>query len=108
MGPMPGQHIQVDLKFLKFNRPDGKKVKRFQYTVVDDATRIRALKIYTRHTQKNDIDFINYVIDKFPFRIHTVEQTMDMNSRPNFIGMWRIKESAISTLNLEAQISIAR
>ena len=37
-----------------------------------DATRIRALKIYKRHNQQNAIDFIDYVIEKFPIRIHTI------------------------------------
>jgi len=69
---VPGHHIQVDVKFLDFKSIEGKKVRRFQYTAIDDATRIRALKIYERHTQKNAIDFIDYVIEKFPFRIHTV------------------------------------
>jgi len=39
---------------------------------IDDATRVRALKIYRRHNQKNAKDFIDYVVEKFPFRIHTV------------------------------------
>jgi transposase InsO family protein len=69
---VPGHHIQVDVKFLNFIKPNGKKIRRFQYTAIDDATRIRALKIYTKHTQKNSINFLDYVIDKFPFRIHTV------------------------------------
>lgn len=47
-------------------------MRRFQYTAIDDATRIRALKIYERHTQENAIDFINYVVEKFPFRIATI------------------------------------
>ena len=69
---VPGHHIQVDVKFLIFPQPDGTKVRRFQYTAIDDATRIRALKIYDKHTQQNAINFIDYVIDKFPFRIQTV------------------------------------
>ena len=69
---VPGHHIQVDVKFLKFEKPDGKRIKRFQYTAIDDATRVRALKIYAKHTQENAINFINYAISKFPFRIHTV------------------------------------
>ena len=48
---VPGHHIQVDVKFLIFPQPDGTKVRRFQYTAIDDATRIRALKIYDKHTQ---------------------------------------------------------
>ena len=40
----------MDVKFLIFPQPDGSKAKRFQYTAIDDATRIRALKIYEKHT----------------------------------------------------------
>lgn len=69
---VPGHHIQMDVKFLTFKDSENKKIKRYQYTAIDDATRIRALKIYDRHTQDNAIKFMDYVIDKFPFRIKTV------------------------------------
>lgn len=68
----PGHHVQADVKFLDFKDQSGKKVRRFQYTAIDDATRIRALKIYEKHTQANAIDFVDYVVEKFPFRIHTI------------------------------------
>jgi hypothetical protein len=51
---------------------NGKPVKRFQYTAVDDATRIRALQIYKQQNQVNAIGFINYVVNKFPFRIKSI------------------------------------
>ena len=54
---VPGHHIQVDVKFLTFKDEDGAPIKRYQYTAIDDATRIRALKIYDRHNQANAIDF---------------------------------------------------
>jgi hypothetical protein len=69
---VPGHHIQMDVKFLIFKDKQGKKLKRYQYTAIDDATRVRALKVYERHTQKNAIDFVDYVIDKFPFRIQQI------------------------------------
>lgn len=69
---MPGHHVQVDVKFLDFKVEEGKVIRRFQYTAIDDATRIRALKIYERHTQQNAIDFVDYVISKFPFRINII------------------------------------
>ena len=68
----PGHHVQVDVKFITLRDPEGHAVRRFQYTAIDDATRIRALQVYDRHTQKNAITFIDYVVEKFPFRIHTV------------------------------------
>jgi len=69
---VPGHHVQVDVKFLMLKRKKGAPVRRYQYTAIDDATRVRALKIYRRHTQANAIDFINYVVEKFPFRIRTI------------------------------------
>lgn len=69
---VPGHHVQVDVKFLDFKDQQEQKVRRFQYTAIDDATRIRALKVYERHTQENAIEFINHVVDKFPFRIATI------------------------------------
>jgi transposase InsO family protein len=68
----PGHHVQVDVKFLTFNDKRGRRLKRFQYTAIDDATRIRTLKIYKRHTMKNAIDFVDHVVEKFPFRIQTI------------------------------------
>lgn len=70
---VPGHRIQIDVKFLDFKNIHGKTIKRYQYTAIDDATRARALKIYTRHTQKNAIDFVDYVLERFPFRIHTIQ-----------------------------------
>jgi len=69
---VPGHHIQIDVKFLFFKNKQGKRIKRYQYTAIDDCTRIRALKIYSQHTQASSIDFLNYVVDKFPFRIKMI------------------------------------
>jgi len=69
---VPGHHIQVDVNFLIFPQSDGTKIRRFQYTAIDDATRIRALKIYKKHNQQNTIHFMDYLIERFPFRIQTI------------------------------------
>jgi hypothetical protein len=81
---VPGHHVQVDVTFLTLNTERGKAIRRFQYTAIDDATRIRALKIYTRHTQKNAINFIDYVIEKFPFRINMDELCRGNRTCPGF------------------------
>ena len=69
---VPGHQVQIDVKFLFFKDTLGRRIKRFQYTAIDDATRIRALKIYHKHTQANAVDFLDYVVGKFPFRIKYV------------------------------------
>lgn len=70
---MPGHRIQIDVKFLFFTDKSSRQVKRFQYTAIDDASRARALKIYPEHNQKCVVEFVDYVQDKFPFRIHTIQ-----------------------------------
>ena len=69
---VPGHHVRVDVKFLQFKGADGRTRKRYQFTAIDDATRIRALRIYERHNQQSAIDFIDEVVERFPFRIHTI------------------------------------
>ena len=68
----PGHHVQIDVKFVDLSTPDGTAVRRIQYTAIDDATRIRALRIYDRHNQDYAIDFVNHVIESFPFRIRQI------------------------------------
>ena len=48
-------HVQIDVKFPTLPREKGAPVRRYQYTAIDDTTRVRALKIYHRHTQANAI-----------------------------------------------------
>jgi transposase InsO family protein len=90
---VPGHHIQVDVKFLGLKAPDGSRIRRFQYTAIDDATRIRALRIYRRHNQKSAIDFIDYVIEKFPFRIHTVRTDRGHEFQAQF--HWHVEDKGI-------------
>ena len=83
----------MDVKFLIFAQSDGTKIKRFQYTAIDDATRIRALKIYKKHNQQSDINFIDYVIKKFPFRIQTVRTDNGHEFQAKF--HWHMKDQGI-------------
>jgi len=90
---VPGHHIQMDVKFLSLTKKDGKKHRRYQYTAIDDATRIRALKIYRRHNQASAIDFVDYVIEKFPFRIHTVRADRGHEWQAQF--HWHVEDKGI-------------
>jgi transposase InsO family protein len=90
---VPGHHVQADVKILSLKRPDGHRVRRFQYTAIDDATRVRALKIYTRHNQTNAIAFIDYAIEKFPFRIHTIRTDRGHEFQAQF--HWHVEDKGI-------------
>jgi transposase InsO family protein len=90
---VPGHHVQADVKILSLKDPDGHRVRRFQYTAIDDATRVRALKIYNRHNQRSAIAFIDYVIEKFPFRIHTLRTDRGHEFQAQF--HWHVEDKGI-------------
>jgi transposase InsO family protein len=90
---VPGHHIQIDVKFLSFKAETGAAVKRYQYTAIDDATRIRAMKIYSRYNQANAIDFVDYVIGKFPFRIQMIRTDRGHEFQAKF--HWHVEDQGI-------------
>jgi transposase len=90
---VPGHHVQIDVKFLQLKDQKSKTVKRYQYTAIDDATRIRALQIYPKHNQDYAIEFIDYVIEKFPFRIGTVRTNRGHEFQARF--HWHVEDRGI-------------
>jgi transposase InsO family protein len=90
---VPGHHIQVDVKFVSLRNFESRRVRRFQYKAIDDATRIRALKIYPRHTQQNAIKFIDFVIENFPFRIHTIRTDRGHEFQAQF--HWHVEDKGM-------------
>ncbi|MCP4315284.1 MAG: transposase family protein, partial [Hyphomicrobiales bacterium] len=90
---VPGHHIQMDVKFLTFIGEKGEKVRRFQYTAIDDATRVRALKVYEKHTQANAINFVDHVIEKFPFRIREIRTDNGHEFQAKF--HWHVEDLGI-------------
>jgi len=67
----PGHRVQVDVKFLGVI--PGTRKKHYQFTAIDDCTRIRVLRIYDRLNQKTAIQFIDYVLEKLPFWVETIQ-----------------------------------
>jgi transposase InsO family protein len=89
----------MDVKFLIFKGKNGQKLKRYQYTAIDDATRVRALKVYTRHTQKNAIHFVDYVINKFPFRIQQIRT--DRGHEFQALFHWHVEDKGIRHVSIK-------
>ena len=74
-------------------------MKRIQYTAIDDATRIRALRIVDRHTQANAIKFIHYVIKEFPFRLCTIRTDNGHKFQSNF--HWPIEDLGMENVYIK-------
>ena len=69
-GPRPPRPVRCEV--LAFKGEDGRRLKRYQFTAIDGATRVRALRTYERHNQESAIDFLDHEVARFPFRINTV------------------------------------
>jgi transposase InsO family protein len=98
---VPGHHVQVDVKFLQLKDRAGKTVKRYQYTAIDDATRIRALQIFPEHNQARAIQFMNYVIEKFPFRIGTIRTDRGHEFQARF--HWHVEDLGMRHVYIKPQ-----
>lgn len=70
---IPGERVQIDVKYV----PNACLVKGvpklYQYTAVDEATRLRCRVIFDEHTNWNSVRFLHYVSKKFPFEIKCVQ-----------------------------------
>jgi len=98
---VPGHHVQVDVKFLQLKDREGKLVKRYQYTAIDDATRVRALQIYPEHNQERAIQFMNNIVEKFPFRISTIRTDRGHEFQARF--HWHVEDQGMRHAYIKPQ-----
>ena len=69
--PEPGHCLQIDVKFL--SRINGQRRRFYQYTAIDDCTRLRMLKVIEQKNQKTSIQFVDDALSRFPFRAQVVQ-----------------------------------
>jgi len=86
---LPGHQVQVDVKFLALQKPGGQRLRRYQYTAIDDATRIRALRVYRRHTQQNASPSWTTSSRRSHFASTPCSPTAVTSSKPFYTGTWR-------------------
>lgn len=68
----PGQKVQIDVKFVpNACIADGKKY--YQYTAVDECTRLCYREMYDEHSTYSSYDFLKKLIDFFPFPIREIQ-----------------------------------
>jgi transposase InsO family protein len=64
----PGDSVQVDVKVVARSR-----CKWFQYTAIDDCTRMRVLRLYRRQNQQSSLAFLRELTATFPFPIRKIQ-----------------------------------
>ena len=69
--PLPGHRLQMDGKFLE--RIPGTRKRLYQFTAIDDGTRVRVLKVYDACHHVTASRFVDEVLRRLPFRIHVIQ-----------------------------------
>lgn len=73
----PGEKVQIDVKEVPYcclkgaAKRDGKRL--YQWTAIDECTRLRYVYGYEEHTPQNSADFLGRLLKVFPFPIQTVQ-----------------------------------
>ncbi len=89
--PLPGDQVQVDVKFLDTLGLEGKKY--YQFTAIDGCTRYRVLRIYDPNSVQSATDFINQVKAALPFAIRQVQT--DKGSEFSETFSWHLADLGI-------------
>lgn len=63
--PIPGERVQMDTCKIAPNL--------YQYTAIDDCTRIRVLALFKRRTAENSLTFLEKVIEEMPFPVQRIQ-----------------------------------
>jgi len=91
----PGHRLQVDVKFLE--RIPGTRRRFYQFTAIDDCTRIRVLKVYDACNQRTAIAFIEDVLRRLPFRVHVIQTDNGAEFSPTSTGISKTSTSGTCT-----------
>jgi transposase InsO family protein len=89
--PQPGHRLQVDVKFLE--RLPGSRKRLYQFTAIDDCTRIRVLKVFDACNQRTAVQFMDEVRRRLPFRVHVVQTDNGAEFQSQF--HWHLEERDI-------------
>jgi len=65
----------------------------YQFTAIDDCTRLRVLRIYPALNQKTAIQFVDYVVAKLPFAIDTIQTDNGSEFQSSF--HWHVLDKGI-------------
>jgi transposase InsO family protein len=87
----PGHRLQMDVKFLE--RIPGRRKRLYQFTAIDDCTRVRVLKIYDACNQATAMRFLDEVVHRLPFRILVLQTDNGAEFQSKF--HWHAEELGI-------------
>jgi transposase len=89
--PLPGHRVQLDVKFIE--PLPGSRRKHYQFTAIDDCTRLRVLRIYPQLNQKTAIQFLDYVLERLPFWVEVIQTDNGVEFGTSF--HWHVLDKGI-------------
>ena len=73
----PGENVQIDVKEVPYNCLRGALLRDnkhlYQWTAIDECTRIRFVYGFEEHTPENSVKFLHMLVKAFPFKIQTIQ-----------------------------------
>ena len=69
----PDIRSAIDVKFVDALAGSGRGKKFYQFTAIDDCTRLRVLRLYPHCDMKTAIQFYDYTAARLPFTIERVQ-----------------------------------
>uniref|UniRef100_UPI001E38C305 DDE-type integrase/transposase/recombinase n=1 Tax=Streptomyces galilaeus TaxID=33899 RepID=UPI001E38C305 len=96
---LPGHRVQIDVKFIELlaSMPQGRRGGRnkyFQFTAIDDCTRLRVLRIYPTLNQATAIQFLDYVVQRLPFQVEVIQTDNGAEFQSAF--HWHVLEASLT------------
>lgn len=89
---IPGDRVQIDVKFIDKMAFSGKKY--YQFTAIDDCTRFRVMRIYDHNNASNAVDFVNQLQKSLPFAIKQVQTDNGSEFSESF--SWHLEDLGIT------------
>jgi transposase InsO family protein len=109
---MPGHRVQIDVKFIEplptasattatktraaagADKQLGARRRYYQFTAIDDCTRLRVLRIYPQADQKTAIQFADYVLSRLPFHVEVIQTDNGAEFQSAF--HWHVLDKGVS------------
>ena len=74
---VPGEKVQIDVKEVPYCCLRGDLLRNnkhlYQWTAIDECTRIRFVYGFEEHTPENSVKFLKMLLKVFPFKIQTIQ-----------------------------------
>ena len=95
--PLPGHRVQVDVKFIA--PLPGSRRKHYQFTAIDDCTRLRVLRIYDRCNQQTALQFLDDLLERLPFRVEVIQTDNGAEFGSSF--HWQVLDRGIGHVDIK-------